>query len=91
MTTCRKPCPAKAGDYFDFFAEIDLLCAISACPYGDLSVWEWDSVDSAKMIECCHPLKIEVFGITDESVLSKWERPEVSSAYKGMHGLQYSP
>ena len=33
-----KPSPARKGDYFEFFAEIDLLCAISTCPGGDLSV-----------------------------------------------------
>lgn len=27
-----KPCPAKRGDSFEFFAEMDLLCALSACP-----------------------------------------------------------
>ena len=36
-----KPSPAKRGDYFEFFAEIDLLCAISTCPGGDLSVQMW--------------------------------------------------
>lgn len=30
----REPCPAKPGDYFEFFAEIDLLCALSTCPGG---------------------------------------------------------
>ena len=27
-----KACPAKVGDYFEFFAEIPLLVAISNCP-----------------------------------------------------------
>jgi len=27
-----EPSPAKKGDFFEFFAEIDLLCAISTCP-----------------------------------------------------------
>ncbi len=26
-----RDCPAKAGDYLEFFAEIDLLCALSTC------------------------------------------------------------
>jgi uncharacterized protein YcgI (DUF1989 family) len=26
--------PAKAGEYFEFFAEVDVLCALSACPGG---------------------------------------------------------
>ena len=36
-----KPSPAKQGDFFEFLAEIDLLCAISTCPHGDLSVQVW--------------------------------------------------
>src|SRR2546425_4053631 len=28
-----KPSPAKAGDFIEFFAEIDVLCAISLCPH----------------------------------------------------------
>jgi uncharacterized protein YcgI (DUF1989 family) len=27
-------CPAKECDYFEFFAEIDVLCALSTCPGG---------------------------------------------------------
>jgi uncharacterized protein YcgI (DUF1989 family) len=26
--------PAKSGEYFEFFAEVDVLCALSACPGG---------------------------------------------------------
>jgi uncharacterized protein YcgI (DUF1989 family) len=26
--------PAKEGEYFEFFAEVDVLCALSACPGG---------------------------------------------------------
>ena len=26
--------PAKPGEYFEFFAEVDVLCALSACPGG---------------------------------------------------------
>ena len=33
-----KACPAQPGDYLEMFAEIDLLCALSTCPGGDLSV-----------------------------------------------------
>lgn len=29
--------PAKPGEYFEFFAEVDVLCALSACP-GGLSI-----------------------------------------------------
>ena len=33
-----KASPAQKGDYLDFFAEIDVLCALSTCPGGDLSL-----------------------------------------------------
>jgi len=37
-----EPSPAGAGDYIEFFAEQDLLCALSTCPGGDLSAWAWE-------------------------------------------------
>src|SRR5690625_2079220 len=30
-----KACPAQKGDYFEMFAEIDLLCALSTCPRSE--------------------------------------------------------
>ncbi|HVA89883.1 MAG TPA: urea carboxylase-associated family protein, partial [Chloroflexota bacterium] len=36
-----KACPAKIGDSFELFCEIDLLMAASTCPGGDLSVPLW--------------------------------------------------
>lgn len=36
-----KTCPAQPGDFFEFFAEMDLLCALSTCPGGDLSLAMW--------------------------------------------------
>ncbi|WP_369822053.1 urea carboxylase-associated family protein [Saccharomonospora sp. CUA-673] len=36
-----KTCPAAPGDHLEFFAELDLLCALSTCPGGDLSVPLW--------------------------------------------------
>src|SRR5437016_3906136 len=36
-----KPSPAKAGDFIEFFAEIDVLCAISVVPHADLSLQVW--------------------------------------------------
>lgn len=85
---CREPCPAKVGDYFEFFAEIDLLCALSTCPGGDLSRWGWgkDS-DADDMLECCRPLKVETFKITDSSLLGGWQSPHLAS-YAGIHGMK---
>jgi hypothetical protein len=36
-----EPSPAKKTDYLEFFAEQDVLMALSACPGGDLSAWGW--------------------------------------------------
>lgn len=38
---------ATLDSYIEFFAEQDLLCALSTCPEGDLSTWGWDMADEA--------------------------------------------
>lgn len=82
-----QPCPAEKGDFFEFFSEIDILCALSTCPGGDLSNWGWaKSVGGDKMLECCRPLGVEVYKITDPEVFEEWKPPQ-PSAYKGMHGM----
>ena len=50
-----KASPVRPGDFIEFFAEIDLLGALSACPGGDCS--SEHSSDEA----VCHPLLVEVF------------------------------
>ncbi|MDD8023033.1 MAG: DUF1989 domain-containing protein [Paracoccaceae bacterium] len=50
-----KASPVRPGDYLEFFAEIDLFGALSACPGGDCS--SEHSSDAA----ACHPLLVEVF------------------------------
>jgi uncharacterized protein len=50
-----KATPARPGDYIEFFAEIDLLAALSACPGGDCG--DEHSSDTAR----CHPLLVEVY------------------------------
>ncbi|ODV83271.1 hypothetical protein CANARDRAFT_203416 [[Candida] arabinofermentans NRRL YB-2248] len=79
-------CPAKKGDYFEFFAETDLLCALSTCPGGDLSTWGWSENDD-DMIACCRPLGIEVYKITNEKALENWSESKPVN-YKGLHGLK---
>ena len=83
-----KTCPAKVGDYFEFFAEIDLLAALSTCPGGDLSVPLWGP-DAADPITVCRPLGIEVWR-PSSSLLEGWESP-TRAAYAGMHGLKSQP
>lgn len=76
--------PAKKDDYFEFFAEIDLLCALSTCPGGDLSNWGWEG--SGEMHATTRPLGVEVYSLTDQEILEGWKSPEPPS-YKGMHGM----
>lgn len=77
-------CPARRGDYFEFFAEIDLLCALSACPGGDLSNWGWEG--AGEMQSNTRPLGVEVYSLRDPGVLDGWKSPE-PPGYKGFHGL----
>ena len=82
------PSPAAAGDYIEFFAEMDVLMALSTCPGGDLSQWGFGGDSEAKMRDCCRPLKVEVWKLENESaVLSGDWRPPELPAYRGLHGL----
>ncbi len=73
-----KASPVRPGDYLEFFAEIDLLGALSACPGGDCSAQH--SSDAA----ACHPLLIEVFA-PEEGALAGWE-PPTANGYDRSHG-----
>ena len=73
-----KASPVRPGDYIEFFAEIDLLGALSACPGGDCS--STHSSDAA----ACHPLLVEIFEPADEA-LDGWESPP-QSGYDRSHG-----
>ena len=85
----REACPAQSGDFFELFAELDLLCALSTCPGGDLSQWGWgEGQDGVDMKECCRPLDIEVYELEDPSLLESYEPPE-PPAYHGSHGMDH--
>ncbi len=73
-----KATPARTGDHLEFFAEIDLLAVLSACPGGDCGAEH--SSDRAR----CHPLLIEVFAPA-EGVLQGWAPPQ-RNGYGGGHG-----
>lgn len=79
-----KACPARKGDYLEFFAEIDLLCALSCCPGGDLSVDLWGP-DAKDPLSTCHPLEVEIYKL-EESALADWEQL-ISPGYRGNHGM----
>jgi uncharacterized protein YcgI (DUF1989 family) len=74
-----KASPVRPGDYIEFFAEIDLMGALSACPGGDCSTEH--SSDTA----ACYPLKVEIHR-PDPKALVGWEPPE-RSAYSRSHGV----
>lgn len=74
-----KATPARAGDYIEFFAEIDLLGALSACPGGNCGSSHSDD-DTP-----CYPLSVQVFDST-EGALKDRESPAVSG-YSRTHGL----
>lgn len=75
-----KASPARPGDFIEFFAEIDLIAALSACPGGDCG--SGHSSDAA----VCHPLRVEVWRPLAEA-LEGW-RPPAHNAYAGRHGLR---
>jgi uncharacterized protein YcgI (DUF1989 family) len=74
-----KASPVRPGDYIEFFAEIDLLGALSACPGGDCSTEH--SSDAAT----CYPLRVEIH-CPDPNALVDWV-PLEPSAYSRGHGV----
>lgn len=74
-----KASPVRPGDYLEFFAEIDLLGALSACPGGDCSSEHSSDVAS------CHPLLVEVFA-PQAGDLAGWQAPALNG-YDQSHGI----
>ena len=74
-----KASPVRPGDYLEFFAEIDLLVGVSACPGGDCS--SEHSSDQSK----CHPLLIEVWDPGAAARANHQELPR--NSYSGTHGV----
>lgn len=72
-----KASPVRPGDFIEFFAEIDLLGALSACPGGDCAAGHSD--DAAR----CHPLKVELYR---PGRLSEGWRSPAPNAYSRDHG-----
>ncbi|MBS0124667.1 urea carboxylase-associated family protein [Thetidibacter halocola] len=74
-----KASPVRPGDHLTFFAEIDLLGALSACPGGDCG--SAHSSDAAR----CHPLRVEIL-TPQQRALDGWSSPPVN-AYDRSHGV----
>lgn len=73
-----KASPVRPGDFIEFFAEIDLLGALSACPGGDCGG------EHSSDVAACYPLTVEIFA-PPAAALEDWVRFE-RSAYDGSHG-----
>jgi len=74
-----KESPVKPGDYLEFFAEIDLIVGLSACPGGNCAAEH--SSDQAN----CYPLEIEIFSV-DPNKLIGWQKATINQ-YDQSHGL----
>ncbi|SDH11895.1 urea carboxylase-associated family protein [Alloyangia pacifica] len=74
-----KASPVRPGDHLTFFAEIDLLGALSACPGGDCS--SEHSSDAAR----CAPLEVDILSVPQE-MLKGWQ-PPARNGYDGSHGM----
>jgi len=73
-----KASPVRPGDYLEFFAEIDLLGCMSACPGGDCS--SEHSSDTAS----CHPMVVEIY--RPARMPDGWVPPAING-YDGTHGV----
>jgi len=74
-----KASPVRPGDFIEFFAEIDLLAALSTCPGGDCGASH--SNDSAQ----CYPLRVKIYRPQEEGLVN-W-RPALTNGYSGGHGI----
>ena len=72
-----KASPVETGDFIEFFAEIDVIGALSACPGGDCSASH--SSDAA----ACYPLQIDIYNL--EGAPAGWE-PPARNGYDRSHG-----
>jgi len=73
-----KASPVRPSDYLEFFAEIDLMGALSACPGGDCGAEH--SSDTA----ACYPLRVEIYRPAPETLVG-WRSP-APCAYGRSHG-----
>lgn len=73
-----KASPARTGDYLEFYAQIDLIVGLSACPGGDCAASH--SSDDAN----CSALGIEIYDL-GEAHRAGHQEPAVS-AYSRTHG-----
>ncbi|WP_299791320.1 DUF1989 domain-containing protein [uncultured Marivita sp.] len=75
-----KASPVRPGDHLTFFAEIDLLGALSACPGGDCSA------EHTSDVAVCYPLRVEILKPA-QGALTGWSSPPVNG-YDRSHGRE---
>lgn len=73
-----KASPVRPGDFIEFFAEIDLLVGLSACPGGNCGSSHSDDATP------CYPLLVEVYQPPAGS-MGGWQPPPVNG-YDKSHG-----
>jgi len=73
-----KASPVRPGDFIEFFAEIDVIGAVSTCPGGDCGATHSSDVAA------CFPLKIEI--LRPEASLLASRHPPQLSLYPRTHG-----
>jgi len=74
-----KASPVRPGDYIEFFAEIDLLGALSACPGGDCGSSHSDDTTAG------YPLQVEIYR-SDHAGLANRSVP-TTTTYSRDHGV----
>jgi uncharacterized protein YcgI (DUF1989 family) len=72
-----KASPVRPGDFIEFFAEVELLGALSACPGGDCGA------SHSSDVAACYPLLVEVYR-PREGTLDGWISPP-TNAYSQSH------
>jgi uncharacterized protein len=75
-----KASPVRPGDYIEFFAEIDLIGALSACPGGDCSA------SHSSDAQACYPLQVDIFAPAPDA-LAGWA-PPMQNGYNRSHGRE---
>ena len=76
-----KASPVRSGDYLEFFAEVNLLVALSACPGGDCGSEHFSNSYT------CYPLRVEHYQpTTNELTKAGWHSPSINW-YDRSHGM----
>jgi len=75
-----KASPVRPGDFIEFFAEVPLLGALSACPGGDCSASHSDNSTP------CYPLLVQIYEPNPKAI-QQWSGGLGPSSYSGNHGL----